>query len=50
MNKGILIGILIFAMVGIVFAIAQVIDNDSQQIEMIQESEGGPKQYTVGLS
>ncbi len=50
MNKGIIIGIVVLVVIGIAFAMMQVPNNETQQVEIIEGDEGEPKRYTANLS
>ena len=50
MNKGIIIGIVVLVVIGMAFAMMQVPNDETQQVEIIEGNEGEPKRYTVGLS
>lgn len=50
MNKGIIIGIVVLVVIGIAFAMMQVPNDETQQVEIIEGDVGEPKRYTANLS
>ena len=49
-KKAIIIGIIVIVIIGIGFAMSQGNESETQQVVVIEEDEGEPKRYTVGLS
>ncbi|MBT5200974.1 MAG: hypothetical protein HOK63_03250 [Thaumarchaeota archaeon] len=50
MNKIIIIGIIVFAAIGIGFAVMQADEDDNDDGVIVETDNDGPKKYTVSIS